>query len=867
MHPTSQPHPNRPSGRRRYAVLTMLAVYVALLFAPVGSSQAAELPGVRVVGRWRPTTLPANYLPGNATQLATLYADPVARLLYAYNTSPGWLAAYDLDSLQPRGAGLSVSGFRTSTYVDAVSGTVFFAFADRTAGTSRIEQFGMRNGSPARLAALDTTAALKPGQEIVGMYRDPLRPVLWALSGRPQGGSLTGVRDIAVSEIEVPGADLGKATVRWSKSLPACEVAMNGSAPVPVGLGYVPEQKALYFGCGSYQLFRNSPVARGAARLPLGPSTASANASTPGELELFPIPGSFNNADAFFDPGSRRLVITTLAGGASVILFDTVTNSYVGSFAAGNNKIGQLGLDPVAGRFYGLSAEPDTGLIVSDVRATPARQGYGFPELAKADGQLPTTFEIATDPVRRRLILKYSGGVDFVVVEDNIPPYRPPEVDDPDRNTIDVPEQDGKTTALYAVGAQGYGSRRRQIGGLEALVINTGGIGNVAFPVGKGTRELRTAYLNSLTLTNGDAGASAITADRDRDNTAADASHGPSDDPWPYAPAHCIDFGTEPGDHAEGTTEVSCAAATGRVSAESVFEESDAGGVAVDRSTLKAVGRRDPKKGAVSTVTATARGVSVLGGVVEIGEVSATAEAVAKGRPGTAKATHQRVVKNVTVLGQRVCGAECNTEDVARAVNGRLVGRVRIDFPQPDAAGATGSDGGYQALIRRNPFEQLQEQLFNEQPPDRIEVPGMVITVYQDDAKPGRSITELAAVGVEARYGIAVLQDGFPGSGNIEEGSSGGADSFGDLATALSGGSPVFGLDPTSPLQLGRTIPRSPPQSLDGELASAGGILWNGLKRTLELLPVWAVLLLPVYLSARRWLLLQRDALVTGGSS
>ena len=858
-HVASSPHLTRVlSG----LVACLAAAYAFAWLVPLSASRAADLPTVSIVGKWRPTSLPTGASPNDATLNSHLYADPQSRLLYSYQLNPPWLAAYDLDTLKPRGTGVQVTGTKTVGFPDPVSGTLFVGVVTRPAGTNRIDQYGMRNGSLALLGSFDTTTGLGPGQEILGMYRAPDKPVLWLFSARAQGGSLTGMVDINISEVEIPGNDVARATRRWTKPITGCEIAMHGTETIPVGIGYVPARKALYFGCGNTSvLAKNPPVVRGVARLPLGPA-GTGNASTPGDVEFFPVPGAFNTADAYFDPVSGRLLISTVTptSGSSIIFFDTMSHAYVGSFAAGGNQLQEAVLEPVSGRFYALSAEAATGMVMTDVRATPARQGYGFPQFARVEGKSPVANFPVADPLTRRLIVKYDQLPDFVILQDSVPWYVAPEPDDPDRNTVNVPEEEGKTTALYSVAAQGYGSRHRQIGGVESLVINTVGIGNVPYPFGSGTRELRAAYLNGLAMSNGEAAASAITADRDRDNTEADFSKLPEGDPWPHQPAHCVDFGTEASDHKVGTTEVSCAAQTARVEAESLFEDSSAGGVTVDRSEFDAVGRRDAKKGAVSTVTATAKGINVLGGALELGEVTATAEAVAKGRPGTAKTNYTRTVRNVKLGGQLLCDKECNLQDLARQVNAQLVGKARIDFPTPDPVASAGSDGGYQALIRRSPFEQFQEQAMNGQPPDRIEVPAMVITVYQEDTKAGRTIVELAATQVEARYGIAVLGDDFDDFG----GGDSGGDGFGDLGTALTSDSPIFGLDPTSPASLGR-VPTSSARPFAGDLTSVDGLIWNGLKRTAQLLPIWAVLLLPIYLSARRWLLLQRDALVTGG--
>lgn len=850
--------PRRKS--RRGGALSLAVAYAAVLFAPFAAPSVAQEQGIAIDGTWRPTTLSGTASASNAK----LYADPVARVLYSYHTT-GWLAAYDLDSLAPLGSGISAPGTFSGAVADPITSTLFIAFAERSQASSRVVQYGM-TPEGVRQRGQVNTSSIGTGQEVFGMYRSPDKPVLWLFSTTQFNAT-----NPTLSELEIPGYDVARGTLRWSKPLTGCSIAMKGNPELPIGFGYVPEQRALYFGCGNPSGFDgtvNTPVVRGAARLTLRPGTTP-NSTAPGDVEFFPTPGVFSTAASHFDPVSRRLLFSTYApsvgAGSAILLFDTVTNSYVGSFATGGNQLEQEALEPVSGRFYALSRQPSTGMVVTDVRATPARQGYGFPAYSTMAGKAPIKFAPAVDPVSGRMFVKYDGMPDFVIFRDTIPWYSPLEGDDPDRNTVNAPEEDGKTTALYSAAGQGYGSRQRQVGGIEALFL----IGNVSYPVGAGTREVRTSYLDGMSVTNGEASAAAITADRDRENTAADASHLPSGDPWPYGLAHCVDFGNEAKEDVDATTTVSCAAGDARVAVASSYEDGDMGGVFVGETTLQASGRRDAKKGAVSTVTSTAKGISVLGGVIQIGEVSATAQAFAKGRPGTAGTTYIRTVKNVKLQGSTVCEKECNINDLARQVNAQFVGRIRIDIPNPDPVGAAGSDGGYQALLRRAPFEQLQEQVLNGQPPDRIELPALVITVYEDGNKSARTIVELAATEAEARYGIALLGDG----GDFGGGSAGGdggietLDAFGDLGTALAGDSPIFGLDPTTATPSARLPMSSGGRGIDGELASAGGLIWNGIKGTLKLLPVWAVLLLPIYLSARRWLLLQRDALVDGGTS
>jgi hypothetical protein len=844
----------------------LAALWLTALVAPPAPTQAADA-GIATERKWRPTP-PAPQTQSDAMSAASnLFAEPKTRVLYAYTSPPGWLAAHDLDSLTPRGSGIAVAGQKTSGYADSISGTLFMGFSNRALSTSRLDQFGLRNGSAVLLGSLDTTTLLGPNQEIIGMYRAPEKPILWLYSARPLASLSGATLDVTVTELELPGNDVTRATRRWTKALsPTCQAAPHATEPIPVGFGYVPSQGALYLPCGtSGTLERNAPAMRGAARLPLGPGPTP-HSSTPGDLELFPVPGNFISGDSFFDPGSGRLLfsLANSTSGSSVVVFDSVKHAYVGALATGPIGLAEMYLEPVSGRFYGVTAAP-LGLLAADIRATPVRQGVNFAEFATFEDRKYTTHHLTADPITGRLFLKYQSGPDFRVARDTIPWFRPEPEEDPDRNTVDVAEDPANTSVTFAAAAQGFGSRHRQVGGLEAFSTNYL-VSNVPYPVGQSTRELRTSYLNGLMAAGTEAASNVITADRDRESTEADMSHGPTGDPWPYVEAQCVDFGGESKEVTAATATASCDSAASKANAHATFDRGEIGEVAVNHSSLRATTRRDSARGALSTVTATARGITVLGNALEVGEVVATGEAVAKGRPGTAKTSWQRTVRNVKVLGETLCTTECDIEDIATAVNTRLSGRVLIEFPEPDAEARKGSPRGFQAAIRRSVFEQFEEQMLNGQPPDRIELPAMVVTVFQDNAKSGRTVNEFAAVEAEARYGISLLGDGGgPGGGSDESGGS--LSGFGDVANAT-GDSPAFGLPPGSIVPSGVFIPGTRPATGGPfDLSSAGGILWNGLRRLLQLLPIWAVLLTPIYLSARRWLLLQRDALVPGGSS
>jgi hypothetical protein len=137
----------------------------------------------------------------------------------------------------------------------------------------------------------------------------------------------------------------------------------------------------------------------------------------------------------------------------------------------------------------------------------------------------------------------------------------------------------------------------------------------------------------------------------------------------------------------------------------------------------------------------------------------------------------------------------------------------------------------------------------------------MVLTLFvADNAQPERVVTYLAAAETEARYGIypldQVIDQPVPGSG-----ATGGVAQSDAVATLPSvspagpGDTPGGAPRGTTP---GGTGHRPP---LLAGLLPPGGWRWIAEHPldAMKLLFLWAVLLSPIHLAARRWLLLQRN--------
>ena len=746
---------------------------------------------------------------------------------------------------------------------------MFAAFLERLdGGNVWLDQFVSTAAGITRVARLDLTTTLQ-GRQVSGVYRVPGSNTMYLLAERA-GRMLAGYQvmpGVTIVEFRVSSA-AQPPIVTWSVELPDCFAPMRATAGINAAMGYVAQQAALYFGCGNGKPpeFIEPPVRRGVAKLGLkaDPRSGSTGAPTPADFVLFGHDGDFKTSDSFFDPQSSRMLYSTISGGnTTVYAFDAKSETYVGGISVGGNKIKQPGFDPTIGRFYGGSPG-EVGMVMADAAPTPLAQGVSVPEFAGPPANPIAEGPMGIDALTHRLFLKYDGVDKFTIAQDRLPPYVvPPEPSDPP--TVDVEESPGLTRSTFSPSAQGFGVRVRQIGGIASLAINYTGRDTRQYGVEGGTREFRGAYLNSLKLANTEASASAISLDRDQastqgdlEKTKPDANSQPLAD-WPIAEASCFDFGGQAKDNVErDDSRVSCDADAHRAQATAVSRPFTASGVTIESGSVDASARLDAARGALASVKAAARGISVLGGVLQVGNVETVAEAASKGRPGTATSEFVATVRNVVLNGASLCADNCNPIVVARQVNDVLAGRVRIEFPQPDSASRS-TPSGYQALVRRSAAEQLQQVLLNEQPTERIEVPGMVITVYEDAARPSRTVYEFAAVEAEARYGISLL-GGDPDDQDID-------------LPVLSG--PLFGLGPIETPYLGG--PGAGSGSLGGSagvtgvgarngIAEAGRLIWNGLTDAGRLLPVWAVLLAPIYLSTRRWLLLQRSSLTSGGA-
>lgn len=853
--------PIRRIGGLFFAALALAAVAVATPSSPAAGGADDE--GVRLLGRWRPSRLGPN------DQFPRIRIASGPRI--AYVLSSGMVAAYDLDSLEPFAGEFALGDISPVTTVFEPSGLL--VAATHVAGLPRISAFSVLDGQLQKLGQWDVSTSLAGATKVAGLQQDDAQH-LYVLAASPNGvgGLIPG--SLVAAKLDGSHLASGRLHPSWAFAVPQCHLPMTFN--VPAGIGYAPAQNAVYFGCTDPQAFlAKPPVASGVGRLALNAAGA------PDHFELLPLYGDYSAAgDSLFDPASGRLLMVNQSSGAGVTVvgFDTPTNAFIGAIGASNNQLSSLGLDRTIGRLYALTPNPaNGGLVVSDIRTTPLAQGSSFVKFASLDEKQPELrVEMGIDTLKRRLFVRYSGTDDFVILQDDLAPYVPPPLDDPDVNTEDVPEISGQTQARVGAEAQGFGARIRLVGGTDSLQFNLVPVDGPArtVPLGSGTRELRSSWLERLTMSNNEAAAHAIAADRDSANTAKDQTFGnqlrdqgpPSSNPpdfsmaWPFTPAQCVDLGEGAYQHSESGATVACDADKRTASATASFAA--AGDDIAVGATDAASELKVTSAGTVATVTATARSVSVLGGRLQIARVTSVATSTAHGRRGSASSDRQVVLDGVVLDGRSLCTQQCDPRAVADQVNLALNGLARIDFPQPERS-VLASAGGYQAWIRRNLAEQVQAVKLNDQAPDRIEVPGAVITLFSDNTRPSRTVIELAGVETQAQYGISRLVAADFGTTTSSE-----SDGPGDLLGALSlqafgsqqptslSGEPLVasrGNDDDGPAPLERFLP--------AVLRPAWRLMWKSLREAGPLVAIWLLLLSPVFVAGRRWLLLKRGSL------
>jgi hypothetical protein len=871
-----------------------VVAFVALagpLAAPLPPVLADSAATMTSVGTFEPTLVRPGGVSAPYATMVSISPDPSSHSLITLDTgSPAYAAAYDSRTRRPRvGSGRLLDGTITAVLTDPRQPGVWVSLALAAyQPATAIEHLQVVGGHVTVTRRIDVTSQLDPRQTVVGMAFDPVTKLLFAETVVYEAAS--GAEQPIPGSVELALVDPTAAKVRWHQGLPDCNLPMaplpsSGRAPVQLSaaIGVVRSPHVVDVGCSA----QSPDPGVGLAKLPvpLGVGVVSLNgtgaSTTYGAFSLDPYPGDASSIPSgVWVPSVERMAFqfANTVDGSGWAIFDGRHSAFVGTVPL-PQTVQQVGVDPVHGRLYLLDAVTSAGLVTSDAGVTPADQGHAFPRFA-ADtldedndlGALAASGTTPVDPATGNLFILYSQSHKFVVVHDDFPYYSPPPPPDVDAATAGIPEVAGKTGANYSGSAQGYGSIVRQVGGEAALQFNAIPVKVLGDKV-RGTRQLATSWVEQATLSNSTAQASMIDALPDKGNTQNQLSNNPAKPvDWPYQPATCVDFGSGHHDGNGDGSSVTCDANSGVVrgavsggsSSEAMPKSTGSSPipevVSVGSSTVKISSTVARGKGITTDVQATASGISVLGGVLKIGEVTSEAKATANGQAGGAKSEFSRSVHHVTVNGQIVCPTGCNVDALASIVNSELIGHVRIAFPDQDPT-VKASPGGYQAIVRRDPYAQAEETSLNDQPSLRSELPGMEITIYEDNAEPSRTIVYLAGGEAEAHYGVYLLGSGCtcpqpqpstapgPGGTNNPPNPPGG----GPVTQPVPG-------DGQPPVLANGT-------DLTAQLKHGLEFLLSGVGNALKQFGVWAILLIPVYLSARRWALINRNDPTTGGSA
>jgi hypothetical protein len=790
---------------RRCAPLVALAL-VASLAVP-GRATAQDV--VAEVAR-----LPA--VMTNSTRF--LAADTAARRLFEIgqpaNSGGMWIAAYDLDSLA-RVALFSIPGADSGyggrlAAVDGLRHRLFVAVPLRVApvddanvrsalGNSNRSVFDVNERLFFGIAVVDTLTLRVLGiRSIADVVPAPphdtsfgnnagLKALIYDANtdklyletedATTRAENLGGPADHVVFVHQLDATRLlstASSAVDWSYPVPACAMALTGGGSVTSVLLRTHNPPALDLPCR-----HNAGEAGGIARVNLGTGSSATDPSS-FTGDFFAMPGALPGL-VIADPTTDRLFLRVDAatGETGVFGFDARSGTWLGVTVTPVASWG-LGVDPSRRRLYLLSAPNHAGsshvdVVISASDATPTDQGILTRFSPHADPVLGRTL---VDPIRHRIY--WSTFLDYMVIEDTLPPLRDAPLASPDANTVDAAEGAGKAVNFFG-GARAYGSRIRWTGGTRAVQQNSNNVVtnfsvpplprevNNLLPAGPadGTRDLHFARVDNATLSNGEAGAGAWGAQYDEQSTAADFQSLDRVAPdakaaaWPYQRAHCADFGGGSPSSARTGASVTCSLAASSVSAASAFEQRGPAAIVIGRSTSSITTRRDPIKGIDSEARAEASDVQI-GDQVLIGRVTSIARTWAHGRPGTAGADYQRLIEDVKVRQpdgsmQQVCTSPCRPALVADAVNRAPASRVRVDFPAADAARVHGTAGGYEALVVRDFNEQINNRVVNDEPDIRLEVPAVEVTLMDDSRVRSRVVVALAATSAESHYGIYLL--------------------------------------------------------------------------------------------------------------
>ncbi|HEX9774926.1 MAG TPA: hypothetical protein VGB83_05030 [Actinomycetota bacterium] len=615
--------------------------------------------------------------------------------------------------------------------------------------------------------------------------------------------------------VTVLALDAANGTLAWMRNLKMCVRPMTYAGDEGHIFRSV-RHEALYVLCArpdAYQDATMYPGPAGVLKLTISPIATSVEAASFPE-EFYRASGGFFEqvgavSRAVFDPTTERLsFLSSSRANPGAWVFDGAMSAWVGFVPTTSPKNFTLGADPATGHLYTLDG-PRTGILVTDLRATPVPRGQVHQTASQAGLlQAHLAKNIVVDPATRRIFvgvqgISTEGLVDSqhrLVAFKDVTPLAPPEpAAEFDQLTEGVPEGPN-TLTNYSATARGFGMRGFLVGGISGLTspARTGAVGGqvdreLATP---GDRGFWVARLTSMDLRNVGASATAqavVTDDVTRDQlrtlqndvesgnlTGADPDalqESPVSDrrtevasalEWRWSPASCLDPGGEPAREdpsgPAGRATVECDLSQERAVAESRASAFGAdhlsvGTIAVGSARFKATANRRIGEGASLGTLAVVDNLSIeIPGVGElrIAEIRNAVTTAAAGMDGTAD-----VAARATISGARILDAsgavvyaceECDARVLARHVNDEFSHLMRIRVPKPDVIE---TKGGAFAAYREQMADYINDLVMNND--SSAAVPALHVEIYNDWAEKSRLVLQFAAIESSALYGVTSL--------------------------------------------------------------------------------------------------------------
>ena len=576
-----------------------------------------------------------------------------------------------------------------------------------------------------------------------------------------------------------------------------------------------PGPPVIYVGCMSSS--RSGQVVRVTVD-PTAP-TASVQENFPGPLEVNGV---------VVDPAAQRIAMRSGFSRMQWWIFDGKRSTFTGVVGIGSDAADTSpGFDATTGRLYSLAPDPNGGLFVSDIRRTPVPGATPYRQFAALAGSAHSV--IAVDPAGpgrpRQLYVRatpYASSDHFKVLEDTVPISTDiPMTADPGR-TRDI-DEDATTRATYTGTARGFGIRSILVGGVEAVprssfndiaIVFRNPIATPFGTCGPRDREIILADAGEASLTEEDSTgrARAVVTDQTtrgdlgrpvtrctttiaagtevtspeavngiEDAVLDGASSEPDSSPVDrFAGVECVAPDPDPSRGAARTedplasgvfAEASC---SDEARSASQLEIADVAGIKVAQVSSSVSVVRDPKRGLVSRVTSTARGVQLPGGVT-IDAVTTTAESWANGRrqptafedggevtdpncdrARTAGTCLQRTLQGVQAGTFHCTQCDANEPAFIDGMNRALGREWQFRVRQADPRLAQGSSDGYTAGLQKPFDEEFSDLSLNSDPLLTIPAFEMVRTVDGSTGR-GRQIFQFAAVQLGTTYAIELL--------------------------------------------------------------------------------------------------------------